>query len=189
MADPHPRAHAPDARVRRFERVEVVDDRPGPGASFAGRAGTVVWCDGPCFNARTGAWAEWAYSVYFTAADRYRSFRESNLRSAGQFDAEGDHLGRRFEVSFDSTPVDDAATVEGCFRLPGSFWQVFLFAKTDVPEPRHRPVTCDSGITGVEFEVPRGVKLDRGYVVRSMEEVFGPGPWAVAAGPDSLILK
>jgi len=165
----------------------VVNDRPG--GSDVGRAGTVVWCDSPCYNRRLGTYAEWAYAVAFAGPERYRSFRESGLRPTGRFDPEGDFLGRGHEVSFDSLPGDDADSVEGCYRLPGAFWQVFTVSRADVPEARHRFETWPSGVTGVEFEVPRGVRVDRGYALRSLEGAFGPGPWAEVAGPDSLLLK
>lgn len=177
----------PSARFTRFERVEVVEDRPGGVA--AGRLGTVVWCDGPCFNRRTGAWGEWAYVVAFADPERYRAFRESNLRATGRFDPEGAFLGRGFEFAFDTVIGDDEATVEGCYRLPGAFWQVFTFLKTDVSVLGHRFVTWPSGITGVEFNVPWGERIDRAYLVRSLEGVFGPGPWSEVDAPNSLMLK
>jgi hypothetical protein len=80
---------------------------------------------------------------------------------------------------------DDSGTVEGSYRLPGHLWQVFLFTKEAVPELRHSFRTWQSGITGVQFEVPSAIILNREVVVRTMTEVFGATAWIEVNGPDS----
>lgn len=169
----------PPARFQRFEKVGLP----------AGGYGTVVWCDPPCYNRRTGAFAEWAYSVYLPSEDRYRSFRESNLYPTGESEPESAYFGRICEISFDSVMGSDMAGVEGCYRTPGVFWQVYTFSKEDVPDVIHRSNIWESGIKGVEFEIPEATTLDEGFVIRTMTAVLGGGPWVVVSGPDSLVLK
>lgn len=183
MGKPQP----PGPQFGRFERVIVINDRRGE--SYDGREGTVVWRDPPCFNARTGAWGAWAYCVYFEGSGRYRSFRESSLESGGVFDAESNHLGVQHELSFDSAPGDDMTSIEGCYRLPGAFWHVFTFTKSDASEFRHRSGEWGNGIEGVEFEVPEALTLDHDFVIKSLETLIGEGPWRVVQGPDSMILR
>ncbi len=207
-----PDATAPASKFQRFEKVLVVNGRTGE--EVVGQQGTIIWCDRPCFNRRTGEWAEWVYSVHFPALNRCRSFLESKLESTGVFDAEEAHLGKRFEISFDLVVLDDMTIVEGkyclnlprgefwfpieefermegCFRIPGQFWQVFNFHKSDVPELRHHFSTWDSGITGIELDVPNAVVLYRDYMIRAVSKVFDTEPesWTVVSGPDSILLR
>ena len=172
--------------IRRFEVVSVVADGPSCKV-FAGQPGTVIWCDPPV--RRRGEWTEGGYCVYFPGLERYASFLESSLRPTGRLDAEEAHLGQRFELSFDTVPGEDADVVEGSYRVPGRPWEIFLFTKKDVPEPRHSFSTWQSGITGIEFVLPRGTVLDRKAVLRGMAEAFGTEGWAEVRGPDSLLLK
>ena len=120
---------------------------------------------------------------------RRHSLGESRLHPTGEFDSEENHLGKRFEVSFDTVAEDDTDIEEGCYRLPGRFWEVFVFVKADLADLRHALVTWPSGITGVQFDVPRSAMLERGYVIRAMSEVFAAESCAVVYGPDSLLLK
>ena len=87
-------------------------------------------------------------------------------------------------------PIEDYSIEEGSYRIPGRFWQVFCFAKRDVPELRHRFGVCESGITGIAFDVPNEVVLYRDYQIRAMSRVFDTDPesWIVARGPCSDIL-
>ena len=139
---------------------------------------------------------------------------ESNLESTGEFDPEDAHLGKRFEISFDLVPLDDMTIVEGKYRLnlpgteywvpiedynrmegsyriPGHFWQVFDFHKSDVPELRHDFDVCDSGLKRIAFDVPNEVILYRDYLIRAMSKVFDTEPesWTVVSGPDSMLLR
>jgi hypothetical protein len=172
--------------IRRFEVVSVVADGPGC-KEFTGQPGTVIWCD-PAVYMR-GEWSEWGYCVYFPGLDRYASFLESSLHPTGRLEPEEAHLGRRFELSFDTRPGEDADVLEGSYRVPGRPWEIFLFEKKDVPEPRHQLHTWRSGITGIEFALPRGTVLNREAVLRWMSEVFATRDWAEVRGPDSLVLK
>ena len=132
----------------------------------------------------------------------------------GEFDPAEAHLGTRFEISFDTVQIEDMTVVdgkyrlnfprgeswfsideidhrEGCYRIPGQFWQVFDFHKSDVPELRHHFEVSESGITGLAFDVPNAVVLYRDYLIRAMSKVFDTEPesWIVVSGPDSLKLR
>src|SRR4051794_28976943 len=98
-------------------------------------------------------------------------------------------LGSRYEISYDIVMSDDMGFVEGCYRLPGHLWQVLLFAHKDVPALSHSFGTWRSGVTGVEFGVPRGTPINHEFVVSAMSEVFGAASWTVVNGPDSLVLR
>lgn len=204
----------PDAKFQRFEKV-LVTDREG-----ALHPGTVLWRDDvrydqsrPGFKGLLRTWWDWEYLVHVPDRDCTPTLKESQLRAAGHFDPEEDHLGKRFEISFDFVqledmtivdrkyrlqlplkelwiPIEDFDKSEGSYRIPGKFWQVYDFAKRDVPELRHEFGVCESGITGVAFEVPNEVALTRDYQIRAMSTVFDTRPesWIVARGPCSDIL-
>jgi hypothetical protein len=182
----------PDARFQRFEWVLVC-------TGSQGERGVVLWRDYARYSRYDQGLkkpprrcSEWVYSVYLPERLRCHSFLESQLEATGEIDAEANHFGRQFEISFDTVnPEDeDAGTIEGCYRLPGRFWEVFVFIKEDdVPELHHRLVTWPSGIAGVQFDVPTGAILNNDHVKRSMADAFGADSWAVVHGPDSLLLK
>ncbi|AKJ08361.1 Hypothetical protein AA314_09987 [Archangium gephyra] len=175
-----------ESGIRRFEVVSVVADGPGC-REFTGQLGTVIWCDPAVY--RRGEWTEWGYCVYFPTLDRYASFLESSLQPTGRLDAEEAHQGRRFELSFDTVVGEDADVVEGSYRVPGRPWEIFLFEKRDIAEPRHHFSTWRSGITGLEFFLPKRAVLDREAVLRGLAEVFSTQDWVEVRGPDSLLLK
>ena len=181
---------APAAKFQRFEKVLLRTE------GHPELPGVVIWRDYTRFSAYDQGfknpprrWAAWMYSVYFPDRDCCHTLEESRLHPIGELDPEESHLGKRFEVSFDTVPGDDASIEEGCYRLPGRFWEVFVFVKADVADLRHALVTWPSGITGVQFDVPRSAKLDRGYVIRAMSAVFAAGAGAAVYGPDSLLLR
>ena len=177
-----PDTTCPPARFQRFEKVMVANSRMG--AQYAGQQGTVIWCDRPVFGRR-----EWGYCLSLPALGCWSSFSESDLRPTGEFYTEESQLGTRYEISYDTALNDDMGVVEGSYRLPGRLWQVFLFSNEDVPEVGHSFERWQSGITGVEFEVPMGVRINHDYVVSAMSRVFGADLWDVVHGPDSLVLK
>ncbi len=184
------------ARFERFEKVLITDK--------AGRThrGTVLWRDlvqyrqyaPPGFMGPPGKWSQWEYSVDLPDFACCPTFEESRLEKTGEFDWEGAHLGRRFEISFDTGLEADNRIVEGTYRVPGRFWQVFLFQKErtpgeSVPELRHHFGTWPSGITGIEFNVPSRDVLDRDYALRAFASIFGIDDWVEVRGPDSLLLR
>lgn len=186
----------PIAKFQRFEKVVVTD------AKGRGHPGTVLWRSlvqyrqfaSPGSDDPPGRWSEWEYAVELPGLACCPTFEEDRLESTGEFDAEDAHLGRRFELSFDTGLEDDNAIVEGSYRVPGRFWQVFLFRKEDpdgepASGPRHRFQHWESGITGVAFDVPAEVVLDRDYVMQALASIFGAVEWADVRGPDSQLLK
>lgn len=183
----------PAPKFRRFEKVLLIDEGTALGRSD--QQGVVIWSDHTRFSAYDGfkkpprRWSEWVYSVYLSGRDCYCSLRESQLQPTGDFDSEKNHIGIRFEISFDTVPEDDTHIEEGCYRLPGQFWEVFVFIKEDVADLRHDLVTWPSGIAGVQFDVPESAVLNREYVMRAMSDVFAAEPCTVVYGPDSLLLK
>jgi hypothetical protein len=177
----------PAPRLRRFEKV-IVTTTPPDRCQFVGQCGTVLWATPPQRQCRP---YEWAYSVYLPGMDHCINAGESSLQSTGEFDPPEAHLGTRFELSHDLLPDEHGEFfyVEGTYRLPGRFWQVMVFAKSDVPALRHWPQTWESGITGIAFQVPKGHRLDKAYVERPMSEAFSAEQWVEVMGPDSIILR
>ncbi len=179
----------PEARFQRFEWVLI-------GMGSPGERGVVLWRDYVRYAQHDQGWqqprrrwSEWVYSVYLPERLCCHSFDESQLEATGEFDSEANHFGQQFEISFDTVNAEDADTIEGCYRVPGRFWDVFVFIRSDVSELRHRLVTWASGILGVQFDVPTGVILNNDYVKGSMADVFAADSWIDAHGPDSLLLK
>jgi len=177
----------PPARFQRFEWVLIANGRMG--ADFAGKRGMVIWSDRPWFDRRAEAWREWTYCVSFVTPECCRSFLESDLQRTGEFGTEQSQLGIRHEISYDTVLDDDTGYVEGSFRLPGRFWQIFAFENADVPEIRHSFGTWESGISSVVFEVPRRVHINHSSIVEVMSKVFEATSWVVVTGPDSMILR
>jgi hypothetical protein len=190
LGDPSP------ARFERFEKVRITD---GTGRTHPG---TILWRSlvwyrqyaPPGSIGPPGKWSQWEYIVDLPDSACCPTFEESRLETTGEFDPEDAHLGRRFEISFDTGLEADNCIVEGSYRIPGRFWQVFLFQKErrpgeSVPELGHQFGTWESGITGIEFDVPREDVLDRAYMLRAFASVFGTDDWVEVRGPDSLLMK
>lgn len=186
----------PPARFRRFERVLVAD------ASGRPRRGIVLWRDlvqyrqyaPPGFLGLPGKWSQWEYAVELPDFACCPTFEESRLEPTGEFDPEEAHLGRRYEISFDTGLEPDNRIIEGSYRVPGRFWQVFLFRKErkpgeSVPELCHHFGAWPSGMTGLEFDVPTDDVLDRDYLLRALAGVFGTDEWVEVRGPDSRLMK
>ena len=178
----------PIPRFQRLQRVVVANERLG--GHFAGQQGTVIWCDRPCFDRRTGSWSKWGYSVSLPELRCCQAFLESDLEPTTEFDTEESQFGNRYEISYDTVVEgDDIGTVEGAYRLPGRPWQVFLFENGDVPEIRHSFGAWRSGITGIEFVVPSSTPINTDCITRAMSAIFRTDAWVVVRGPDSIYLK
>ncbi len=186
----------PSARFQRFEKVVMTDTK--------GRrhTGTVLWRDlcrytgfpDPDGQRPPPRWSQWAYVVHLPDLASCTTLLEDRLEPTGEFDPEDAHRGRRHEISFDTGLEGDNSIVEGSYRVPGEFWQIFLFDKegeygVSVPELRHHFGTWQSGITGISFDVPREDVVDKAYIIRAFASVFGTDEWVEVRGPDSLILK
>jgi hypothetical protein len=189
------------AKFERFERVLVSNKKIGEDHRMF--RGAVLWRDYVQYSKYDRGFKEpplrrweWVYCIYLPDGDCCLSIDESGLQKTGEFDLEAAHLGKSFEISFDTVldeddGIEDDCTVEGCIRLPGRFWQIFLFMKSDVPELRHRFVTWPSRIESIEFEVPRAAELNQDYMVRALATAFDTNPesWVKVYGPDSLMLR
>jgi hypothetical protein len=182
------RTNYPPAKFERFERVTVtgIGPRCGP---YRGQSGTVLWRDPFYARMKPGRPGRWMYVVHLPVAGCCQTFFESDLESIGVLDSASAHLGERPEVSFDTVLGEDNTYVEGCYRLPGRFWDVVIFTKADVAELLCLPSSWDSGITGTVFHVPAEAKLNRDYVLRALSRAFGYEGWVQAAGPDSMVLR
>jgi hypothetical protein len=186
----------PKPKFQRFEKVVVTD------TGGQRRTGTILWRDlvqyrqfaPPGFQGTPARWSRWEYAVDLPDFACCPTIEEDRLQATGEFDPEDVHRGRRFEISFDTGLQADERVVEGSYRVPGEFWQVFIFDKETVrgesiPELRHRFGEWASGITGVAFDVPREATLDKDYVFRAFSTVFGTEDWVEVRGPDSLLMK
>jgi hypothetical protein len=97
------------------------------------------------------------------------------------------------EITFDIVvPEEGVTVVEGCYRIEGGNWQVYIFAKEgwsrSVPHIT-REAVFSSDISGVSGVVPDSVVLNKKTVMRIMAEAVGVDVWSEVFGPDSLILK
>ncbi len=174
-------ATCPIPRFQRLRKVLVANGRLG--GHFAEQQGTVIWCDAPCFDRRTGRWSEWIYSVSLPDLGCCQAFLESDLQPTGGFETEQSLLASRYEISFDTVlEGDEHEVAEGSYRLPGRSWQVFWVEHRDVPKIRHSFGTWRSGIMGIEFAFPRAIPINRDRITSAMSEVFGADSWAVVDG-------
>lgn len=176
----------PRAVFARFEKVVVVGGRR---RDYLGDMGTIIWRD--LVRRRTGSDRppHWVYVVDLISKKMCGTFLESDIESQGEFDTEEAHLGQACEISLDVVVDDDDEFVEGSYRLPGRFWEVFIMSKKDVAGLQHQHSTWDSGIAGTTFEVPASAKLDKSYVLAAMDSVFGNREWTFVDGPDSIVLR
>ena len=81
------------------------------------------------------------------------------------------------------------AFVEGCYRLPGADWHVFIFSKRDTDEVTWQFGEWDSGVKGVALHVPRGEKLNKDKVQALLSLALGVEAWSEVRGPDSIVLR
>ncbi len=94
------------------------------------------------------------------------------------------------EVSFDLIMEDDMDFVEGCYRLPGKNWQVFVFSKRgDLDSPEHQFVSWASGVTGVTIQVPTLFNLDSRSVKKLLSTILNIRSWETIKGPDSIVIR
>ena len=186
----------PVARFRRFEKVVVTDAQGKP------HRGTILWRDlreysqfaSPGFEGTPGRWSQWEYAVALPDFASCPTFDEDRLEPTGEFDTEDAHLGRRHEISFDTGLEADNDLVEGSYRVPGSFWRIFLFRKEDdegrcFAELRRHSVEWPSGIAGITFDAPAEAVIDREYIFRAFADAFGTDDWVEVRGPDSMLMK
>src|SRR5947209_934185 len=93
------------------------------------------------------------------------------------------------EISYDLVMENDMSFVEGCYRLPGRPWEVFIFSKKKVAEPEHRFGKWDSGVTGITFFVPDATTLSKSVVEELLSSALGVADWCEVKGPDSIVIR
>ena len=106
--------------------------------------------------------------------------------------------GAKGEVTFDIVvPEDGGTVVEGCYRINGENWQVYIFAKQGWSQckwgrsPPHirRNVIFSSGITGVQGIIPANWVLNKKAVMGMLAVALSVEEWTEVWGLDSLTLK
>ena len=109
-----------------------------------------------------------------------------------------DGSGAKGEITFDIVvPEEGATVVEGCYRINGGNWQVYIFAKQGWSEstfgrsPPHvrRDAVFSSGISGVSGIVPASSVLNKKTVMTILAEAVAVEEWTEVSGLDSLMLK
>jgi hypothetical protein len=96
------------------------------------------------------------------------------------------------EITFDLVMGEDMGFVEGCFRLDGGEWEVFIIAHTrnGSCEPGvWKNLTWESGVRGLNAVVPRTTKLNKTIVLRVLSDALGVTEWSEVRGPDSIMLR
>jgi hypothetical protein len=95
------------------------------------------------------------------------------------------------EVTWDLIMDEDMSFVEGCYRLEGGDWQVFIFASSEGNgkiEVRNG-LSWASGVTGLNAFVPANVTLNKASVLAILSETLGVTEWSEVRGPDSIVLR
>jgi hypothetical protein len=93
------------------------------------------------------------------------------------------------EISYDLVMEDDMAFVEGCYRIGGCDWQVFIISKRPIDEPSWKSGTWESGVSGVVVQVPGGTMLNADSAENLLSGILGVGAWSRVQGPDSMQLR
>lgn len=96
------------------------------------------------------------------------------------------------EITFDLIMTDDMDFVEGCYRLAGSAWEVFIFSHTRIGsnEPGvWTGLTWKSGVKGLNAVIPPSTKLNKAAVMDVLSQALGVTEWSEVRGPDSIVLR
>jgi hypothetical protein len=96
------------------------------------------------------------------------------------------------EISYDPVMNDGMAFAEGCYRLPGKPWEVFIFMKErneEITKPSHRFSNWESGVTGIILRVPLVTRLNKAAVQGMLSLALGVSDWREVRGPDSLVIR
>ena len=160
---------------------------PSEGGILAGH-GVIIWRSS-CFVEK-GRWGVfgWLYVVHFPQSDTYDGVEESRLLPADGVVPLASCLGRDFEISYDRDGAGPAA-IAGTFRVPGGFWNTFVFHPAAVEELAYEiriPVRFYSGgIAKYDFAVPQAALLDCRYIEEVLSRVFDARQWRHITGPQS----
>ena len=93
------------------------------------------------------------------------------------------------EISYDLIMDDDMPFVEGTYRLAGGEWQVFIFIKEDIDQPRIASSRWWSGVTGCVIHVPSSQRLSKVTVEGILQRYLNVNKWVVVQGPDSMQIR
>jgi hypothetical protein len=95
------------------------------------------------------------------------------------------------EITFDLVMGEDMSFVEGCYKLDGGPWQVFIF-----PPPSERStievrtnLVWASGVTGLNAFVPKEMRLNKSTVLKVLSHTLGVDEWVEVRGPDSIVIR
>ena len=126
--------------------------------------------------------------MHFPQSDTYDGVEESRVLPTGEVVPLASCLGRDFEISYDPDGAGPIA-IAGVFRVPGGFWNTFVFRNEAVEELTYEiriPVRfCSGGIARYNFAVPETVLLDCQYIEEVMSKVFDAKEWRRIGGPES----
>lgn len=96
------------------------------------------------------------------------------------------------EITFDLVMTDDMGFVEGCYRLPGGSWEVFIFTRLSCG-PRGigvwKDLTWDSGVKGLNAVMPADTKLNKATIFEVLSQALDVTEWSEVRGPDSITLR
>jgi hypothetical protein len=85
---------------------------------------------------------------------------------------------------------DDMHFVEGCYRLPGKPWEVFIISKRmETAKVEHHFSKWKSGVTGIVFGVPKIMRLNKTVVEELLSSALGISGWHEVRGPDSIVIR
>jgi hypothetical protein len=97
------------------------------------------------------------------------------------------------EITFDVVVREEGARiVEGCYRIDGEDWKVFLLAKESdaFGSPCIKSdAVFESGISGIYGVVAADLVLNKQAVLRILTELVGVDTWTEVKGPNSLVLR
>lgn len=111
-----------------LQKVLVLEQRPpDPGeGGIIGEYGVVIWRSSYFVEKSCYGTTGWLYVVQFPKTDTYDSIEESRLAATGETVPLSSCLGRDFDISYDRDGAGPS-TIAGTFRLPGGFWNTFVF--------------------------------------------------------------
>ena len=78
------------------------------------------------------------------------------------------------EITFDLVMTEDMPFVEGCYRLAGGVWQVFMFRRSNGIEAVgiKQNLTWRSGVTGLNAIMPNDTKIDKSVVLTVLSYAY-----------------
>ncbi len=178
----------------KFQLYEKVRLQDGSGTTLDGQVGAVI---GRCVTYELGRRDEpternehWTYVICFDRRQIYASVAESELIATGELDRRESFLGTVPEISYDVVNPTCVAAMEGCFRLPGRPWEVFVTLEDRIDALEWKRATWPNGVTGIKVRVPESANMDTAAFERALAEALGvPGWKKLEFGPDSLCLR